>query len=501
MVKPVPDAFLSYTRFDDRHGTISAFREWLSDAVREVTGEPFEIFQDVEGIGIGEHWPGKLDQMLDEVPFFIPILTPSYFRSQACRDELEKFLEAEKDRGRNDLVLPIYYIECHVLEELDARAADPLAATLHERQRQDWRELRHDPFEAKNVRRALERLARGIAQARWRAMRHADDEARKRVVEEARPKAADGRKGAEQARRRVEQAAAQPPAGRGNSVAVGTQRGRPAPSGQELKAGTIFRDTDAPWCPEIVVIPPGRFMMGYEQGPQHEVQIAYRFAVGRYAVTFEEYDHFCEAAGEKKPDEKNWGRGRRPAVRVSWKDAKAYVEWLSKETGRPYRLLSEAEWEYACRAGTTTRFWWGDDITPENANYGGGGNLGKTAEVGSYPPNPWGLYDMHGNVWEWVEDCWNDGYQEAPVDGSAWTSGDCGRRVLRGGSWDYRSVGPPLRRSLRGRRGRPGQRQGLPGCQDALAQRERYPLNLRHFTPWGLGRSPGRFFARSRNWV
>jgi formylglycine-generating enzyme required for sulfatase activity len=120
-------------------------------------------------------------------------------------------------------------------------------------------------------------------------------------------------------------------------------------------------------------------------------------------------------------------------IKVSWEDAKVYVEWLAGETGQPYRLLSEAEWEYACRAGTTTRYWWGDEITPENANYGE--NLGRTTEVGTYRANPWGLYDMHGNVWEWVEDCSNDSYEGAPEDGSAWTRGDCTRRVLRGGSW------------------------------------------------------------------
>jgi TIR domain len=143
-----PDAFLSYTRFDDQHdgGKISEFCRRLASAVRAVTGIPFKIFQDVEGIGIGEHWLGKLDQMLNETRFFMPIVTPSYFTSRPCRQELEKFLRAEVERDRNDFVLPIYYIECEVLEDDDLRAADPLASTLHERQRQDWRELRFEPF-------------------------------------------------------------------------------------------------------------------------------------------------------------------------------------------------------------------------------------------------------------------------------------------------------------------------------------------------------------------
>jgi formylglycine-generating enzyme required for sulfatase activity len=181
--------------------------------------------------------------------------------------------------------------------------------------------------------------------------------------------------------------------------------------------GTVFRDIDEPWCPEMVVIPPGEFMMGsteaerqwaVEQGagrewvdaekPQHLVRIAYPLAVGRFPVTFEEYGHFARTAGRAQPDDRGWGRGPRPVINVSWEDAKAYVEWIAAETGQPYRLLSEAEWEYVCRARTTTRYWWGDEITAENANYGR--KVGKTSEVGSYSANDFGLYDTHGNVWE-----------------------------------------------------------------------------------------------------
>jgi len=139
------------------------------------------------------------------------------------------------------------------------------------------------------------------------------------------------------------------------------------------------------------------------------------------------------------------GCGRKPVITVSWEDAQAYVGWLAVQTGTPCRLLSEAEWEYACRAGTSTRYSWGDEIAPDNANYGH--NLGRTSEVGSYRANPWGLFDMHGNVWEWVEDCWSDRYDGAPDDGSAWTSGDCRHRVLRGGTW--RNVNWDLRSANR----------------------------------------------------
>jgi hypothetical protein len=142
MAAKLPDAFLSYTRFDDRRGDISAFRDHLSDAVRELTGERFEIFQDVDDIDVGERWSQKLDQMLAEARFFIPILTPSYFNSDACRDELEKFLRAEERAARQDLILPIYFIRCPVLDDKELRRDDNLAIAIHQRQRWDWRDLR-----------------------------------------------------------------------------------------------------------------------------------------------------------------------------------------------------------------------------------------------------------------------------------------------------------------------------------------------------------------------
>ena len=172
------------------------------------------------------------------------------------------------------------------------------------------------------------------------------------------------------------------------------------------------------------------------------------FAVGKFAVTFAEWDA-CAAdggCGGNKPSDQGWGRGDRPVINVNWNEAKDYIDWLSKKTGKEYRLLSEAEREYVARAGSTTPFWWGRSITPALANYNGtaepykgGGSKGeyrgKTLPVKSFKPNPWGLYQVHGNVWEWVEDCWNENYHNAPSDGSANTTGDC-VRVLRGGSWD-----------------------------------------------------------------
>ena len=196
---------------------------------------------------------------------------------------------------------------------------------------------------------------------------------------------------------------------------------------------------------EMVVIPGGRFQMGCVSGknceddekPVHEVRVA-SFALSKYEVTFEEYDRFTAATGRVRADDEGWGRGRRPVINVSWEDAVAYAKWLSDRTGERYRLPSEAEWEYAARAGSTTKYSWGNKKGRNRANCDGCGSQWddeRTAPVGSFSPNAWGLHDMHGNVWEWVQDCWNNRYRGAPTGGSAWESGDCSKRVLRGGSW------------------------------------------------------------------
>ncbi len=206
--------------------------------------------------------------------------------------------------------------------------------------------------------------------------------------------------------------------------------------------------------PLMVVIPAGRFMMGSpesepqrlpSEGPQHAVVFSAPFAMGVYAVTFDDYDRFCEHTNREQPEDSGWGRGNRPVICVSWDDAQAYCEWLREQTGRAYRLPSEAEWEYACRAGTATPFHFGQRITAEQANYDGGYSYNgsakgqyreQTVPVGSFPPNTFGLYEMHGNVWEWCQDAWHDSYEGAPMDGSAWEL-DGASRVVRGGSWDF----------------------------------------------------------------
>ena len=228
---------------------------------------------------------------------------------------------------------------------------------------------------------------------------------------------------------------------------------REAEERERLRPGKVFRD--CPECPELVVVREGSFKMGSpsweagrdaDEGPAHRVTFERPFAVGVYEVTFGEWNACVSGGGcgGHRPSDRGWGRGRRPVINVNWKDAQAYVRWLSRKTGEEYRLLSESEWEYVARAGTTTPFHTGATISAGQANYDGNSTYGsgrkgryirKTVEVGSYAPNRFGLHDVHGNVREWVEGCWNGSYRGAPTDGSAWESGDCSWRVVRGGSW------------------------------------------------------------------
>jgi len=223
---------------------------------------------------------------------------------------------------------------------------------------------------------------------------------------------------------------------------------------------------DADYTPEMVLVPPGKFMMGAQHDekfaledeyPQHKVSIEYPLLVGKYAVTFDEWYHYVKETssgglmgfgnfgGPHKPRDQGWGRGKRPVINVSWEEATAYARWLSECTGKTYRLLSEAEWEYACRAGTTAPFSSGETISSDQANYNGNFSYGpgvkgeyraQTVPVDRFAPNSFGLFQMHGNVWEWCADPWHKNYQGAPSDGSVWLDRSEERlRVLRGGSW------------------------------------------------------------------
>ena len=245
------------------------------------------------------------------------------------------------------------------------------------------------------------------------------------------------------------QVAANPDASYGRVVEHSYGRDRASTA---MAPGTVFRDAlkDGGQGPQMVVLPTGSFQMGTPSGgnsderPVRTVTISKRIAMGRYEVTFDDYDRFADAdSSRSRPNAEGWGRGTRPVINVTRADAKAYAAWLSTQTGKTYRLPSEAEWEYAARAGTTTRYSWGDEIGNNRANCRGckgSVSVDRTDAVGSFAANPFGLFDMHGNVWEWVEDC-HGSYASAPSDGSARTSGSGCRAdaaalsLGRGGSW------------------------------------------------------------------
>ena len=224
---------------------------------------------------------------------------------------------------------------------------------------------------------------------------------------------------------------------------------------QALKPKDSFKECEN--CPEMVVVPKGSFIMGTPitevdrfkgEDPLHRVSFARPFAVGRFSVTFDEWDA-CLADGgcDGNKGDDRFGRGRMPAAGITFDMAKSYLAWLSRKVGRTYRLPSESEREYFARAGTTTPFWFGNTISPLDANYdarapyaNGPRGVASTGPVvvDSYAPNPFGLYQVHGNVWEWTEDCFNKRYTEdTPTDGAPWLEGDCTKHMVRGGIWNW----------------------------------------------------------------
>jgi len=217
----------------------------------------------------------------------------------------------------------------------------------------------------------------------------------------------------------------------------------PAPAPMPIVAHEAGSVIDCEVCPEMVVLRPGSFSMGDNRGdrserPAHRVTIAKPFAIGKYEVTLGQWNACVEAGVCKAITNPPSPRDNSPATDISWSDAQRYVHWLSKVTGEKYRLPTEAEWEYATRAGTGSRYWWGEKMEPGKANCkncGGDWSNDAPATVDAFPANPFGIYGMNGGVWEWVEDCWHKTYNGAPTDGSAWTSSDCRENVIRGGAW------------------------------------------------------------------
>ncbi|CAN7392161.1 SUMF1/EgtB/PvdO family nonheme iron enzyme [Pseudoduganella sp. LjRoot289] len=372
-------------------------------------------------------------------------------REQAARAEQARAVEQKRQA------------ELAGRRQAEAQAAAIEKAKLDQQRRELERKQRVEAEEA-----AKERKAR--LREQLLARREADALKARQAQEEQQRKAAqlkaEAAYRAEQERHRKEQA-------QRNAAELAALM--PTPGSPVADPNGVLRDrfVDGNGVgPDLVLIPTGRFQMGsseYERGiamkagsqkswldretPQHWVGIDYSFAMGRFPVTVGQWRQFVRATGWESMSDTDWASpgfkqgDEHPVVGVSWNDAQKYLAWLSGKTGQTYRLPSEAEWEYACRAGTHTAFSFGDEISTEMANYDGNftynnGVKGEfrhgTTKVSAFQPNPWGLFDMHGNVWEWTQDVVHDNYDGAPNDGGAWEQGgDPVRRVLRGGSWLY----------------------------------------------------------------
>ncbi|MEM5278810.1 formylglycine-generating enzyme family protein [Cupriavidus taiwanensis] len=249
-------------------------------------------------------------------------------------------------------------------------------------------------------------------------------------------------------------AASAPPAKAAPPAPAAARPSAPAPAAAAPRAGsagdgvvsTTLRTgeiRDCPACPTLVTLPAGSFTMGSNasdpaEKPPHHVAIAQPFAIGRYEVTVEQWNACADAGGCQRIATVADSAKNAPVRDVSWDDAQQYVAWLSKTTGKSYRLPTEAEWEYAARGGSASTYWWGDQMRKGNANCkdcGDPWSQDGPAPVGSFAANPYGLHDVNGSVWEWVADCWHSSYKGAPADGRAWNESACGARVIRGGSW------------------------------------------------------------------
>ncbi|UTY59954.1 bifunctional serine/threonine-protein kinase/formylglycine-generating enzyme family protein [Massilia sp. erpn] len=376
-------------------------------------------------------------------------------KERAARAEQERLLQAQMEAQQR--------VETLARRKAEAEALAVQKLKLEQQRRDQEKQRRLEAEEA--TRQRKEQLRQQLL-----ARREADAQKARQEFEEKQRKAAqikaEAAYRAEQERHRKEQAAR-------NEAEL--RAILPTPDSPVADASGVLRDSFADGSgkgPELVLIPTGRFQMGgaphehavalkagsqqawlERETPQRWVGIEQSFALGRYPVTVREWRQFARATGWESKLDVDWSAPGfaqdelHPVVCVSWNDVQLYLQWLSDMTGQTYRLPSEAEWEYACRAGTRTAFSFGDTISTEQANYDGnftynGGPRGThrngTSKVGSFPPNPWGLYDMHGNVWEWVQDAVHENYQGAPLDGRAWEEGgDAARRILRGGAWLY----------------------------------------------------------------
>lgn len=455
---PTPSIFISYRHSADSELAASRLAE---DLRRHFTRE--QVFQDFVSIDPGADFVEALERGLEICAALLVVIGPNW-------------LGVVDDKGRRRLDLADDWVRREVAESLRRQGVRVFPVLLGDARMPGVDDL---PEELRPLTR---RQAFPLTVRHW-----ANDVAE--LVESLQRVPGLGRPSSENtlpaggARQEIQSPT--------KTVAAKAHSAGSAASPAEWVPGEVFRDGDD--CPAMVVIPAGKFLMGSPQsevghvereGPQHIVRIGNPFALGRYALTVGEFSRFVEASGYKTEAERNpeqgiavfdqdtnkggWSKGkswrnpafaqddRHPVVGVSWNDAQAYVKWLGEKTGKAYRLPSEAEWEYAARARTTSARFWGDDAKQacRYANVADfslkwahpewpwtihqcGDGYAETAPVGSFEPNAFSLYDMIGNVWEWTQDCWTESYSDAaPADGSPWLKGDCGRRVVRGGAWN-----------------------------------------------------------------
>jgi len=425
-----PIGFWSYTSSDDTRsgGRLSQLRRLLADELQLLIGrrQQVHIFQDVAAIPHGADWLKEIHKALGESSFLIPIVTPAFLESEMCCLEVTHFHQREQELGRGDLIFPFRYIDVSDMERKEAH--DPAVLDLlNSRQWFDFAPLRHRPPDTEEVATRLAALAGSIRAALRRA-----------VAPEPPPEEPAAKAKPEPPRPAVPRSPERP-----RPVVVPPTKPPPVPR-------TVTRDVPVP---EMALIPVGHFLMGVPEAeskregtddsnarPQHQVTIARPFWLGKFPVTRGEYAAFAVETGRGNEP---WAsttlrqNDRHPVVNVRHADALAYLDWLSEKTGQTYRLPSEAEWEYAARAGTTSARHWGEDAGKpgEHAHFSEiPGSAGGTCPAGSFSPNAFGLHDMLGNVWEWTADPWHGDYQGAPSDGSAWTAGGAAYRVVRGGS-------------------------------------------------------------------
>jgi formylglycine-generating enzyme required for sulfatase activity len=461
--------FINYRRGDER-----AMAARIRDRLATTFGDA-NVFMDVDNLMAGQRFDKELEKALAETDVFLAVIGPRWLELLAERqgsdekDYVHEEIAAALQRGI--VVIPVL-IEQTPMPHGGSLPADVRDLVLHQKHVVTHEQFGRDVaglVEAIRFARKPARPEAGAGTVRWAAIlsvlllgvstwwiaTHGTSESGP-----ASSTADAERKRAEEAERLAAQKAEQDRIKADQDRKIEEKKRRA--EAELRRPGREFRDC-ADVCPVMVVLPAGAFTMGSppgelgrtdDEGPQRKMTIARPFAVGKFEVTFAEWDA-CVADRDctHRPSDQGWGRGRRPVINVSWPDAKEYVAWLSRKTSKSYRLLSEAEWEYSARAGTTTRYAFGDAISTSQAQF----LASKTVEVGSFPANKFGLHDLHGNVWEWVEDALHPSYQGAPGDGSVWAGGDVSLRVLRGGAWgNLDPVG--VRSALRGR-SQPGLRR------------------------------------------